>query len=176
MGKGGVLRLIGTEESAARVPRGGSGLRLAVRGRRAERIAVGLLAGIVAGVCLVVLLIAKPEAGTALYKRATAFTLACEAAGVELSMLRRALFFTDDCTAPIVTPVLGQEGYLIVSRTAEGHTDGDDGGRVRYSVKMDGRATDKWRIVEVKRAPNRLTVDASLLPTASSALPKSARH
>ena len=165
--------MIGTEEGAARVLRGGSGLRLAVRGRRAARVAVGLLVGIVAGMCLVALLIAKPEAGTALYKRATAFTLACEAAGVELSMLRRASFFTDDCTAPIVTPVLSQEGYLIVSRTAEGHA---DGGRVRYSVKMDGRATDKWRIVEVKRAPNRLTVDASLLPTASSALPKSARH
>lgn len=167
--------MIGTEESAARVLRGGSGFRRAVRGRRAERAAAGLLVGIVAGICLVALL-AKPEAGTALYKRATAFTLACKAAGVELSTLRRVSFFIDDCTAPVVTPMLGQEGYLIVSRIAEGHADDDDGGHVRYSVKMDGRATDKWRIVEVKRAPNRLTVDASLLPTASSALPKSARH
>ena len=172
-----MLRLIGTEESAARVLRRGYGLAPAIRIREARRAAAAtcLLAGLVAGT-LVAFLTPPSEAGTALYKRATASTLACEAAGAEISTLRRATFFTDDCSAPIVTPVFGQEGYLIVSRMAQGHADDDDGAPVRYSVKMDGRAIDKWRILEVKRAPNHLTLDASLLPTAASALPKAAQR
>ena len=166
--------MIGTEESNARLLRGGDSSPPAVKGWSPARLAVltCLLVGIVAGVCLGLSLIAKPKAATALYKRATASTLACEAAGVELSTLQRASFFTDDCTAPIVTPLLGQEGYLIISRMAEGHA---GGGRVRYSVKMDGRASEKWRVVEIKRAPEHLTLDASLLQTTSSGLPKTTK-
>ena len=111
---------------------------------------------------------AAPDASTALYKRSNAFVGACETAGVEISRLRRAAFFIDDCSLPIVTPIFGEEGQLIVSRTVEGYADDDDGGRVTYSVKMDGRGVDKWRALDIKRAPRQLTLDASLLPTKAS--------
>ena len=109
-----------------------------------------------------------PDSSTALYKRSTAFVRACETAGVEISRLRRAAIFVDDCSAPIVTPIFGEEGHLIVRRTVEGNAADDDGGRVTYSVKMDGRGVDKWRAIEIKRAPSRLTLDVSLLPTKAS--------
>jgi hypothetical protein len=126
--------------------------------------AVGLAAGMWLGSTFV-----SPalESSTAMYKRSDAFVRACEAAGAEISKLRRASFFLESCSAPIVTPILSEEGYVIVRRTVSGHADDDDGERVTYSVKMDGRAVDKWRAVEVKRAPNHLTLDASLLPTSA---------
>jgi len=109
-----------------------------------------------------------PDASTALYKRSTAFVQACETAGVEISRLRRATFFIDDCSKPIVTPIFGEEGQLIVTRTVQGHADDDDGERVSYSVKMDGRGVNRWRAIEVKRVPSHLTLDVSLLPTKAS--------
>ena len=102
-----------------------------------------------------------------MYKRSDAFVRACEAAGAEISKLRRASFFLESCSAPIVTPILSEEGHVIVRRAVLGHADDDDGERVTYSVKMDGRAVDKWRALEVKRAPNHLTLDTSLLPTSA---------
>jgi hypothetical protein len=120
-----------------------------------------------------VFLSSTPEPATALYKRSNALVRACEAAGTEISRLRRATFFIDDCSAPVVTPIFGEEGRLIVSRTVEGEADDDDGGRVTYSVKMDGRSIDRWRAIEVRLAPSRLTLDASLLPTTRSATPTS---
>jgi hypothetical protein len=99
-----------------------------------------------------------------MYKRSAAFMGACEAAGAEISKLRRTTFFVDNCSTPIVTPLFGEEGHVIVSRTVEGLANDDDGGRVIYSVKMDGRGIDNWRAIEVKRAPSGLTLDASLLP------------
>ena len=65
---------------------------------------------------------------------------------------------------------------MIVRRTVEGVAAADDGGRVTYSVKMDGRGVDKWRALEIKRAPSGLTLDASLLPTKRSAVPAAAQR
>ena len=111
-----------------------------------------------------------------MYKRSAAFVRACEAAGEEIAKVRRATLFIDDCSAPIVTPLFGAEGLVIVRRTIEGVAADDDGGRVTYSVKMDGRGVDKWSALEIKRAPSGLTLDASLLPTKRSALPTSAQR
>ena len=141
--------------------------------RKQQRIAGHLLSAAVsftAGLCLgSAFFAAAPNASTALYKRSNAFVRACETAGAEISRLRRAAFFIDDCSLPTVTPIFGEEGHLIVRRTVEGHADDDDGGRVTYSVKMDGRGVDKWRAIEVRRAPSQLTLDASLLPTKAKA-------
>lgn len=112
----------------------------------------------------------------AMYERPSAFVRACEAAGVEISGLRRVTFFIDDCSLPVVTPIFGEEGRVIVRRTVEGDVHDDDGGRVTYSVKMDGRGIVKWHAIELRLAPGRLTLDASLLPTARSATPVSARR
>jgi hypothetical protein len=111
-----------------------------------------------------------------MYKRSAAFIGACEAAGAEISKLRRATFFIDNCSRPIVTPLFGEEGQVIVSRTVEGLANDDDGGRVIYSVKMDGRGIDKWHAIEIKRAPTGLTLDASLLPARRPVLPTSAQR
>ncbi len=136
-----------------------------------SHLLVGLL-GIVAGAWLGALVFdASGPSRIALYKHAGAFRLACEAAGEEISNLRHVSIFLDDCTKPIVTPVLGQEGQLIVSRVVEGNTAADKSSRVTYSVKVDGRAADRWRILEVKRAPNQVILDASLLPTKAAAGP-----
>jgi hypothetical protein len=133
--------------------------------------------GVAAGMWLCsALLCHASEVPIAMYKRSAAFTRACEAAGAEISTLRRATFFRDDCSAPIVTPMFGQEGRVIVSRTVEGRPDDDDGGRVTYSVKLDGRGLDRWRVVEVQQAPNSITLDSSLLPTQSLKAPTTAER
>jgi hypothetical protein len=119
---------------------------------------------------------ATAEPSTAMYKRSTAFVRACQAAGAEISRLRHATFFVDDCSAPIVTPIFGEEGRVIVRRVVEGYAGDDDGGRVTYSVKMDGRGLDGWRMLEVRRAPSHLTLDASLLPTMRTKVPTSAQR
>jgi hypothetical protein len=131
--------------------------------------AVGVAAGMWLGSTL---LSHASEASIAMYKRSAALTRACEAAGAEISTLRRATLFRDDCSAPVVTPIFGQEGRVIVSRTVEGRPDDDDVGRVTYSVMLDGRGLDGWRVVEVQQAPNSITLDSSLLPTQSLKPPK----
>jgi hypothetical protein len=135
--------------------------------------AVGLVLGMGLGRAFVY---PAPEPPAAMYKRAGALVQACEAAGAEIARLRRATFFIDDCSAPIVTPLFGSEGQVIVSRTVEGFVDDDDSRRVIYSVKMDGRGVDKWRAIDIKRAPGGLMLDTSLLPTKRSASPTSAQR
>jgi hypothetical protein len=177
-----VLRLVRTE---ARLPRAAEGLSAAGEGSSAAirkgRGAAGYLlasaGGVAAGLWLgSVFFSPASDASIAMYKRATAFVQACETAGVEISRLRRAAFFTDDCSKPIVTPIYGEEGQLIVRRTVEGRADDDDGGRMSYSVKMDGRGVNRWHAIEIKRVPSHLTLDASLLPTTRATVPASAQR
>lgn len=147
------------------------------KGRAAGGYLLAAAVGLVLGMALGrVFVFPAPEPPTAMYKRSGAFVRACEAAGVEIASLRRATTFIDNCSAPIVTPLFGHEGQVIVRRTVEGATEDDDGGRVTYSVKMDGGGVDKWRALEVKKAPSALTLDASLLPTKRSAVPTSAQR
>lgn len=175
MGRGHVLRLIRKDADGPREQTRPSGTIRNGRAAAGYLLAgtVGLVLGMGLGRAFVY---PAPEPPTAMYKRSAAFVRACEAAGTEIASLRRATFFIDDCSAPIVTPLFGTEGQVIVSRTVEGFADDDDGGRVVYSVKMDGRGVDKWRALEVKRAPNALALDASLLPPKRSALPTSAQR
>jgi hypothetical protein len=191
MGRGYVLRWIRKDAGGSRVPQAGDVLRPPSEAERGQvrvpgalrkrsvaggyllAAAVGLVLGMGLGRALV---FPAPEPASAMYKRSAAFGRACEAAGQEIAKLRRETFFIDDCSAPIVTPLFGAEGLVIVRRTVEGVVDDDDGGRVTYSVKMDGRGVDKWRALEIKRAPSGLTLDASLLPTKRSAVPTSAQR
>lgn len=68
----------------------------------------------------------------------------CDAAGVEISRQRRATFFIDDCSTPIVTPIFGEEGRVIVRRTVEGNAHDDDGG-ARNLLREDGRPR-RWQL------------------------------
>ena len=190
MGRGYVLRWIRKDAGGSRVPQAGHVLRPAgeaehgqarasgairkgsVAGGYLLAVAVGVVVGMAVGKAFV---FPAPDPPSAMYKRSAAFVRACEAAGEEIAKLRRATFVIDDCSAPIVTPLFGEEGLMIVRRTVEGVAD-DDGGRVTYSIKMDGRGVDKWRAIEIKRAPSGLTLDASLLPTKRSAVPAAAQR
>jgi len=158
-----------------RAPARSSGLSLKARaiGRHALVAGAGLVAGLWLGGTF-----GSPalHSSTAMYKRSGAFFRVCEAAGAEIAKLRRATSFIDDCSTPIVTPIFGEEGYVIVRRTVGGYADADDGGRVTYSVKMDGRSVDRWRALEVKRAPSQLTLDVSQLPTTRATVPASAQR
>lgn len=135
------------------------------------------VAGIALAISLGVALFYSPaKQKIALYKRSTAAVQACEAAGAEIARLRRVTSFMDDCSTPVVTPLFGSEGQVIVTRTVQGDADDDDGGRVSYSVKMDGRGVDTWHALQVRRAPSELTLDASRLPTGGSVVPTSAQR
>ena len=175
LGRGHVLRLFRREVWLTRAVQAASAARDDSPGTiRKERGVAGCLlvavASFAAGLCLGTAFFARtPDASTALYKRSNAFVRACETAGAEISRLRRAAFFIDDCSLPTVTPIFGEEGHLIVRRTVDGRADEYDGGRLTYSVKMDGRGIDKWRVIEIRRAPSQLTLDASLLPTKAKA-------
>jgi hypothetical protein len=191
MGRGYVLRWIRKVAGGSRVPQAGHVLRPAGEAEHAQvrasgairkgsvaggyllAAAVGVVVGMAVGRAFV---FPAPDPPSAMYKRSAAFVRACEAAGEEIAKLRRGTFVIDDCSAPIVTPLFGEEGLMIVRRTVKGVADDDDGGRVTYSVKMDGRGVDKWRALEIKRAPSGLTLDASLLPTKRSAVPAAAQR
>jgi hypothetical protein len=112
-----------------------------------------------------------PEPTTAMYQRDAAPRAACQAAAVAMSALRpmAGLTVVDDCDAPTVTEVLSDPGLFIVTLDVEEQGDDLRGRRRTYSVMIDGRAFDKWRILDVKLAPNFLTLDASPLTSALSA-------
>lgn len=176
VGRGCVLRLIQKRVDSERPHRAGHALA-ASSGRAAAGYVLVGVAGIVAGMGLFSIFLSSDQSPqTALYKQSNALVRACQAAGAQISSLRRVTFFVDDCSAPIVTPIFGEQGRVIVRRTVEGEADDDDGARVTYSVKMDGRGLDKWQAIEVRLAPSRLTFDASLLPTTRSATPTSAQR
>jgi hypothetical protein len=156
-----------------RVPQCAPGL---LRTGKATRYALAGAIGLAASVWLGSCVVCPSDPSTALYKRSAAFVQACEAAGLEIAKLRSASSFLDDCSAPIVTPIFDEEGYVLVRRSVEAVTDDDGGRRVTYSVKMDGRGVDRWHAVKIKRAPSQLTLDVSLLPTTRSAMPTSAQR
>ena len=138
VGRGYVLRWIRKEAGGSRLPQSVHVLRPAGEAERGQarasatfrkgRAAGGYLlaaaVGIVLGMALGrVFVFPAPEPPTAMYKRSGAFVRACEAAGAEIASLRRATTFIDNCSAPIVTPLFGHEGQVIVRRTVEGATE-----------------------------------------------------
>lgn len=103
----------------------------------------------------------------ALYQRASAPHEACKAAGAATLALPKgqSTTFLDNCATPIVTRISNPRGHLIVTRIVESSSDSGKRQLATYSVLVDGDAVDKWRVLEVRRAPNKLTLDASLLTT-----------
>lgn len=150
--------------------------RLPGFGRGNRAFGCYILAGVVCLALCCAFLSPATEDSTALFKRSEAFVQACEVAGAEITALRRASFLVDDCSRPIVTPVLGEEGRLIIRRTLQGHVNDGDGEPTTYSLMMDGRGFDNWRVLQVKRAPGQLTLDVSLLLATRSAMPPPAQR
>jgi hypothetical protein len=127
--------------------------------------------GLAATAMIVYSLWRDPETSTAMYQRETAPRSACKAAAVAMSAFRAisGLTFADDCDAPTVTEVLNEPGLFIVTLDMEEQGGGLRSRRRTYSVMIDGRGIDKWRILDVKLAPNTLTLDASKLASDLSA-------
>src|SRR5262245_10186290 len=85
----------------------------------------------------------------ALCQRATAGREACKATAEGISAWRGAspTVFLDDCAAPIVTLVLKHPGQLIVTRVVEQAALEQS---QSYSVMMDGRGRNQWRVLDIK--------------------------
>ena len=114
----------------------------------------------------------------ALYQRASAPLEACNAAATAILALPKgqSTIFLDSCTTPIVTLDSNQRGHLIVTRVVEAPTDAGTRQMATYSVLVDGNTADKWRVLEVRRAPNKLTLDASMLTTNGTNVPQQAQQ
>ena len=105
------------------------------------------------------------EAGLAPYQRADAPKEACRAAvaGIVARIDLAASFVVGDCAAPMVTQVRNRPSEFIVTVVVEPSAASGNRQRQTYSVMMDGRASDGWRFVAMKAAPNALVLDASAL-------------
>lgn len=123
--------------------------------RRSTRVCALVIAaaGIVAGFTLSV----SSEADMPLYQRRAAAEVACRDAGKALLRLHQGIAFADDCRQPRVTPLSNRPGYLVVTRVT-GAPSGDRTAETTYSALMDGRSFDTWRLVDVRSAPNELSV------------------
>ena len=120
-------------------------------------------------VCVVVAALSAIAAGFALsftsqtdvplYQRRGAFEAACRDAGAALLQLTRPspVVLADDCRQPTVTPVFNRPGFLIVTRVVMAPK-GEAMARRTYSLLMDGRRSDAWRVTEIEQAPNELSV------------------
>jgi hypothetical protein len=99
------------------------------------------------------------QADMPLYQRRGAFETACRDAGDALLRLTwsSAVTFADDCRQPTVTPVFNKAGFLIVTRVVMAPK-GETTVRRTYSLLMDGRQFDSWRMTEMEQAPNELSL------------------
>jgi hypothetical protein len=116
---------------------------------------VAVLSAIAAGIALSF----TSKADVPLYQRRGAFEAACRDAGGALLRLTwpSPVTFADDCRQPTVTPVFNKAGFLIVTRVVMAPK-GDATVRRTYSLLMDGRQFDAWRMTEMEQAPNELSV------------------
>ena len=99
------------------------------------------------------------QADVPLHQRRGAFEAACRDAGDALLRLTSPspLTFADDCRQPKVTPVFNRAGFVIVTRVVMAPK-GEATVRRTYSLLMDGRQVDAWRMTEMEQAPNELSV------------------
>jgi hypothetical protein len=117
--------------------------------------AVAALSAIAAGFALS----CDSQSDVPLYQRRGAFEAACRDAGDALLQLIRPspVTFADDCRQPTVTPLFNRAGFLIVTRVVMAPK-GEATVRRTYSLLMDGREFDAWRMTEMEQAPNELSV------------------
>ena len=96
------------------------------------------------------------QADVPLYQRRGAFEAACRDAGDALLRLTSPspLTFADDCRQPKITPVFNRAGFVIVTRVVMAPKDQATVRRT-YSLVMDGRQFDAWRMTEMEQAPER---------------------
>jgi hypothetical protein len=101
-----------------------------------------------------------------MYERAGADMQACSVAEIAIAGHRApaSTTFASACRAPVVTRLWNRPGFVVVTRAAK-ELDATSAPLQRtFSVLLDGRHSDGWQIVDVRPAPNELTVDISMLP------------
>jgi hypothetical protein len=79
--------------------------------------------------------------------------------------------FASDCRLAVVTRLGNRPGFVVVTRTLR-EPDAVAGVKPpSVSVLLDGRQTDRWRIVDVKSSPGELTVEKSVPAITTMAVP-----
>lgn len=63
-----------------------------------------------------------------------------------------------ECIHPKVTPMLHEPGRLIVT-LVEAEQPGQATRRKAFSVLLDGRETDAWRVLEIQLTPDKLVLE-----------------
>ena len=105
----------------------------------------------------------RDREAVAMSERQGANVQACWVAEIAIAGHRApaATSFVGDCMMSVVTPLWTKPGFVIVTRTLK-DPEAMAGTKARtFSVLLDGRHTDRWRIVDVKSSLGELTLDAT---------------
>jgi hypothetical protein len=109
---------------------------------------------------------AQSETHVPMHKRQAADQQACVVAeqAIAAQLAPTQASFTSACRPPVVTRLWTRPGFVAVTRSVKELDATSTASRRTFSVLLDGRHTDGWQIVDVRQAPNKLTVDISMLP------------
>lgn len=118
-------------------------------------VCLGLLLGVLSA-ALYVHSRQSEEARVPMYERNAADLDACRVAEVAIAGHRAPAptVFAGSCELAVVTHIWPKPGYVIVTRTLK------DAESSKFSALLDGRQTDRWRLVDVKPTANELALDA----------------
>jgi hypothetical protein len=124
----------------------------------------GLLLGIALG-GVYVYTHQRAEEGLPMYERGAADLLACWVAEAAIAARRGSAktAFADDCRQPFVTHLSNRPGFVAVTRVVREPDRTAGARRLVFSVLLDGRQPDRWRVVDIRPAPAKVTLDISLL-------------
>jgi hypothetical protein len=107
-----------------------------------------------------------------MYERAGADMQACSVAEIAIAGHRApaSTMFATDCLLAVVTRLGNRPGFVVVTRTLK-EPDAAAGAKPgTVSVLLDGRQTDRWRIVDVKSSPGELSVEKAVPAIATMAV------
>lgn len=133
------------------------------------RVALGSLlvsGGMLLGVLSAGLYVHSQQRATAavpMHERQEADVQACWTAEIAIAAHRApaSTTFTGDCQLPVVTRLWTKPGFVIVTRVLREVEPATRSEPRAFSVLLDGRQTDRWRIVDVKAATGELVLDTS---------------
>jgi hypothetical protein len=128
-----------------------------------------LLGGVLLGVLAAgihLCLQAYRETHVPMYERRAADQEACRVAeqAIAAQFAPIQAVFTSACRPPAATRLWNRPGFVVVTRSVKELDTTSTASSRTFSVLLDGRHTDGWQVVDVRQAPNKVTVDISMLP------------
>lgn len=117
-------------------------------------VCLGLLLGVLSA-ALYVQSRQSDEERIPMYERNAADFDACRVAEMAIAGHRApaTTIFADSCELAVVTRVSPKPGYVIVTRTLK------DAEATKFSALLDGRQTDRWRLIDVRPTVNEVALD-----------------